>query len=123
MKIGVMSDTHGSLDYFEKAIKTLSDCDVLLHGGDILYHGPRNDLPKGYNPKAVVEKLNGLENILITKGNCESDVERPDHCRCRSIHGRCRRSRCRRAGPRAGYCLRRPVCRIRTGLPHYAVGR
>ena len=75
MKIGVMSDTHGSLEYFEKAIKTLSDCDVLLHGGDILYHGPRNDLPKGYNPKVVVEKLNSLENILITKGNCESDVD------------------------------------------------
>jgi putative phosphoesterase len=75
MKIGVMSDTHGSLDYFEKAVKTLSDCDVLLHGGDILYHGPRNDLPKGYNPKGVVEILNKLDNILITKGNCESDVD------------------------------------------------
>ena len=35
MKIGVMSDTHGSLEYFEKAIKTLSDCDVLLHDRDI----------------------------------------------------------------------------------------
>lgn len=75
MKIGVMSDTHGSLEYFEKATKTLSDCDVLLHGGDILYHGPRNDLPNDYNPKAVVEKLNNLDNILITKGNCESDVD------------------------------------------------
>lgn len=75
MKIGVMSDTHGSLDYFEKAVKTLSDCDVLLHGGDILYHGPRNDLPNGYNPKGVVEILNNLDNILITKGNCESDVD------------------------------------------------
>lgn len=75
MKIGVMSDTHGSLEYFEKAIKTLSDCDVLLHGGDILYHGPRNDLPKDYNPKAVIEKINNLDNILITKGNCEADVD------------------------------------------------
>lgn len=75
MKIGIMSDTHGSLEYIEKAIKTLSDCDVLLHGGDILYHGPRNDLPKDYNPKAVIEKLNNLDNILITKGNCEADVD------------------------------------------------
>ena len=45
MKIGVMSDTHGSLTYFEKALDVLSDCDVLIHGGDILYHGPRNDIP------------------------------------------------------------------------------
>ena len=46
MKIGVLSDTHGSLFYFEKALECLSDCDVLLHAGDVLYHGPRNDLPK-----------------------------------------------------------------------------
>ncbi|MEF9991742.1 MAG: phosphodiesterase [Romboutsia sp.] len=75
MKIGVMSDTHGSLFYFEKALNILSDCDVLLHGGDILYHGPRNDIPKGYNPKEFVEKLNGTKNFLLTKGNCESDVD------------------------------------------------
>lgn len=75
MKIGVMSDTHGSLYYFEKAVKALSDCDVILHGGDILYHGPRNDLPKDYNPKGVIEKLNNLDNILLTKGNCEADVD------------------------------------------------
>ena len=50
MKIGVMSDTHGSLPYFEKALDLLKDCDVLFHIGDVLYHGPRNDLPEGYNP-------------------------------------------------------------------------
>ena len=51
MKIGVMSDTHGSLPYLEKALDVLSDCDILLHNGDVLYHGPRNDLPEGYNQK------------------------------------------------------------------------
>lgn len=75
MKIGVMSDTHGSLTYFEKALDVLSDCDVLLHAGDILYHGPRNPLPDGYNPKDLATKLNEVENILITKGNCDSDVD------------------------------------------------
>ena len=40
MKIGVMSDTHGSLPYFEKALDLLKDCDVLFHIGDVLYHGP-----------------------------------------------------------------------------------
>lgn len=75
MKIGVMSDTHGSLLYFEKALKTLEDCDVLLHGGDILYHGPRNDIPKGYNPKEVIARINDVKNILIARGNCDADVD------------------------------------------------
>ena len=75
MKIGVMSDTHGSLVYFEKALEVLSDCDILLHAGDVLYHGPRNDLPKGYNPKGVISKINELDNILISRGNCDADVD------------------------------------------------
>lgn len=75
MKIGVMSDTHGSLLYFEKALKILDNCDVLLHGGDILYHGPRNDIPVGYNPKEVITKINTLQNILIARGNCDADVD------------------------------------------------
>ena len=75
MKIGVMSDTHGSLLYLEKALDVLSDCDVLLHIGDVLYHGPRNDLPEGYNPKAVVERINNLNNITIARGNCDADVD------------------------------------------------
>lgn len=75
MKIGVLSDTHGSLFYFEKALECLSDCDVLLHAGDVLYHGPRNDLPKDYNPKGLITKLNELDNILIARGNCDADVD------------------------------------------------
>ena len=75
MKIGVMSDTHGSLTYLDKALDVLSDCDILLHNGDVLYHGPRNDLPEGYNPKAVVEKINNLKNIVIARGNCDADVD------------------------------------------------
>lgn len=75
MKIGVMSDTHGSLLYFEKALDTLSECDIILHAGDVLYHGPRNDLPDGYNPKGVISKINELDNILIARGNCDADVD------------------------------------------------
>ena len=75
MKIGVMSDTHGSLLYFEKALDVLSDCDVLIHGGDVLYHGPRNDIPQGYNPKELITKLNSIDNILIARGNCDADVD------------------------------------------------
>lgn len=75
MKIGVMSDTHGSLLYFEKALDILSECDVILHGGDVLYHGPRNDIPEGYNPKGVIAKINELNNIIIARGNCDADVD------------------------------------------------
>lgn len=75
MKIGIMSDTHGSLVYLEKALETLAGCDILLHAGDVLYHGPRNDLPTGYNPKGVIAKINDLDNILIARGNCDADVD------------------------------------------------
>lgn len=75
MKIGIMSDTHGSLVYLEKALETLANCDILLHAGDVLYHGPRNDLPTGYNPKGVIAKINDLDNILIARGNCDADVD------------------------------------------------
>ena len=75
MKIGIMSDTHGSLLYLEKALDILHECDVILHGGDVLYHGPRNDIPKGYNPKEFISKLNEVGNIIIAKGNCDSDVD------------------------------------------------
>ncbi len=75
MKIGVMSDTHGSLPYFEKALDLLKDCDVLFHIGDVLYHGPRNDLPEGYNPKGVIKEINNLDNIIIVRGNCDAEVD------------------------------------------------
>ncbi len=75
MKIGIMSDTHGSLIYFEKALDTLKDCDYILHGGDVLYHGPRNPLPIGYDPKKLAEKINTFNNIIFTCGNCDSDVD------------------------------------------------
>lgn len=75
MKIGVISDTHGSLYFFEKALEVLKGCDRIIHAGDVLYHGPRNDLPGGYNPKGLAEKINTMSNIYIAKGNCDSDVD------------------------------------------------
>ncbi|MTI79729.1 MAG: phosphodiesterase [Firmicutes bacterium] len=75
MKIGVLSDTHGSLHYFDKAMEILKDCDYILHGGDVLYHGPRNPLPEGYNPKELSKKINNINNIIFTQGNCDADVD------------------------------------------------
>lgn len=76
MKIGVISDTHGSIDAVKKAFEIFgSHCTKIIHGGDVLYHGPRNPLPAGYNPKEVAEFLNSKNNIIFAKGNCDSDVD------------------------------------------------
>ncbi|MDR1774485.1 MAG: phosphodiesterase [Clostridioides sp.] len=75
MKIGILSDTHGSLAYFSKAMDVLSDCDMYFHAGDVLYNGPRNILPQEYDPKNLVEKINSIENIIFSKGNCDATVD------------------------------------------------
>lgn len=77
-KILIASDLHGSsyfvdnmLDLFER-----EKCDILLLLGDLLYHGPRNDLPYQYEVKKVSENLNKYKNkILAIKGNCDSEVD------------------------------------------------
>ena len=56
MKLMIASDIHGSAYYCEKMIEAYKreKADKLLLLGDLLYHGPRKDLPKDYNPKAVI---------------------------------------------------------------------
>ena len=50
--------------------------DRLLLLGDILYHGPRNDLPEGYAPKEVIAMLNPVKkNLLCVRGNCDTEVD------------------------------------------------
>lgn len=75
MKIGVMSDSHGSLSNTVKALNILDDCDIILHLGDVLYHGPRNHLPDNYDPKSLAELLKEKDNIIYVRGNCDSDVD------------------------------------------------
>ena len=78
MKWLIASDIHGSALYCEKLLKAFEreKADRILLLGDILYHGPRNDLPKGYNPKQVIEMLNGVsESILCVRGNCDTEVD------------------------------------------------
>lgn len=78
MKLMIASDLHGSAYYCRKLIDAYkeSGAERLLLLGDILYHGPRNDLPKDYNPKEVVAMLNPLKNsILCIRGNCDSEVD------------------------------------------------
>ncbi|MGL5439688.1 MAG: phosphodiesterase [Filifactoraceae bacterium] len=75
MKIGFMSDTHGSKYFFDIAMKYLEDCDYIIHTGDVLYHGPRNDLPGGYDPRNLAEELRNMNNIKYVQGNCDSSVD------------------------------------------------
>ena len=78
MKIFVASDIHGSAYYCKKMISCIEKekPDKIIFLGDILYHGPRNDLPYEYNPKEVIKLLNSLDySIVSVRGNCDSEVD------------------------------------------------
>ena len=78
MKIMVASDIHGSAFYCRKLIEAFEaeKPDKLLLLGDLLYHGPRNDLPLDYAPKKVIEMLNPLKDkLLCVRGNCDTEVD------------------------------------------------
>lgn len=78
MKFLIASDIHGSEFYCKKLLEAYKkeEADRLLLLGDILYHGPRNDLPEGYAPKKVIELLNEIKNeILCVRGNCDTEVD------------------------------------------------
>ncbi len=74
----IASDLHGSAYYTEQLIEAYhrEEADALLLLGDLLYHGPRNDLPRGYAPKEVIAMLNPLaDQILCVRGNCDAEVD------------------------------------------------
>lgn len=78
MKLMIASDIHGSAYYCEQLISAYKkeNPDRLLLLGDLLYHGPRNDLPRDYAPKKVIAMLNELKDkILCVRGNCEAEVD------------------------------------------------
>ena len=78
MKLMIASDIHGSAYYCRKMIEAYhkEGADRLLLLGDLLYHGPRNDLPKDYNPKEVISMLNAIKkDLLCVRGNCDTEVD------------------------------------------------
>ena len=78
MKWFIASDIHGSAYFAEKMIEAYKreQADKMLLLGDILYHGPRNDLPRDYAPKKVIPLLNKeKERILCVRGNCDAEVD------------------------------------------------
>ena len=77
-KLMIASDLHGSARYSELLLHRFRQegAERLLLLGDLLYHGPRNDLPEGYAPKQVIELLNGVrEHLLCVRGNCDGEVD------------------------------------------------
>ena len=78
MKLMFASDIHGSAKYCKLMFEAFKqeNPERLILLGDLLYHGPRNDLPEEYAPKAVIEMLNEhKDKILCVRGNCEAEVD------------------------------------------------
>lgn len=76
MRIGIISDLHGYPDKFKMALKAMGDCHMILCAGDILYHGPRNPILKGYAPQELAEEISKNQIPMLTaRGNCDADVD------------------------------------------------
>ena len=78
IKLMIASDIHGSAYYCKKMLEAFDreQAERLLLLGDILYHGPRNNLPKEYDPKEVIKMLNERKNrIFCVRGNCDTEVD------------------------------------------------
>ena len=78
MKLLIASDIHGSAYWCGKLMEVAEefDPDHLILLGDLLYHGPRNDLPRDYAPKQVIPMLSKFaERIIAVRGNCEAEVD------------------------------------------------
>ncbi len=77
MRIGLISDTHGDLESFLKIKEALNSYDLVIHTGDILNHGPRNPIPKGYDPLKLADEISRISFPFIwVKGNCDSEVDK-----------------------------------------------
>ena len=82
-RILIASDIHGDACTAARLVEIYkeSGAEKLLLLGDILYHGPRNDLPAGYAPKKVIELLNPLkDDLLVVRGNCDTEVDQMVLC-------------------------------------------
>lgn len=78
MKLLIASDIHGSAYWCGKLMERIEaeNPDRVILLGDLLYHGPRNDLPRDYAPKRVIPMLSERkEKILAVRGNCEAEVD------------------------------------------------
>lgn len=78
MKFVIASDIHGSAYYCGKLMEVIEQAkpDKVLLLGDLLYHGPRNDLPRDYAPQKVIPMLTQHKDMIVAvRGNCEAEVD------------------------------------------------
>ena len=78
MKLLIASDLHGGAESCAALCEIFqnSGADRLVLLGDVLYHGPRNDLPGGYAPKKVIPMLGAMaDKIVCVRGNCDAEVD------------------------------------------------
>lgn len=78
MKLFIISDIHGSAAWLDRALAIYEqeEADQLILLGDLLYHGPRNPLPEGYDPERVATALNAhKDKIIAVRGNCDAEVD------------------------------------------------
>lgn len=78
MKYIVLSDIHGSLKTFNELIEIAKKENItkFILLGDVLYHGPRNPLPEGYDSKELAARINELDlDITAVRGNCDAEVD------------------------------------------------
>ncbi len=76
MKIGIIADTHGNLAGWQRAVEWFGDVDLIVHCGDVLYHGPKFEPVEGYAPRDLAAAINAMPvPVLIARGNGDSDVD------------------------------------------------
>jgi len=77
VKVGIVSDTHGCVTTWKRALAgPFAGVDLIVHAGDVLYHGPRNPLVPGYDPPQLARIINASPvPILIARGNCDAEVD------------------------------------------------
>lgn len=78
MRFLIISDLHGSAEAFQAVAEAFAyeDADAMICCGDFLYHGPRNNLPIGYEPKELAPLLNQYKDkIYAVRGNCDAEVD------------------------------------------------
>ena len=81
MRLLIASDLHGSLDSLRFLCDTAQRLspDMLVLLGDLVYHGPRNPLPGGYDTRSVLEELDRLNHlpcpVTAVRGNCDAEVD------------------------------------------------
>ncbi len=77
MRLGIISDTHGSVAAWEKVMTTIfKEVEIIIHAGDVLYHGPRNPLPGGYDPQKLAALINNSPvPVIIARGNCDAEID------------------------------------------------